>query len=243
MTLVLNQIFSNSKSGIITLTLPVAGEADREETAGHHTIKGFLVSDPTIQLRNQWGSIMPDMSDLNNWLMVAGQQNLYSWVSASAAAWKSCDPFTISLDFYLLSLNKKSHVKADAGTLLSLAAMSTGSGEGAFSLQEGQVQVHGGYKMDLWTGNEELNASNIAGYLESAASRLAKGNTSVTQPGTITINIGDQMTLRNMLLDEVKAEHSAVQVEYGVPLYIKISATFRLYRAPLVSDIIGMYNK
>ena len=45
-----------------------------------------------------------------------------------------------------------------------------------------------------------------------------------------------------MLLDECTAEHSRVQVASGVPLFIKITATFRLCRAPLTADIEGIYS-
>ena len=239
MTLLLNQIFTQSKSGIVTLKVPSDTEAIKTSYAKgltYGTIKGFLVNDPSISVRNQWGSIMPDVSDLNEFLMVAGQQNLFSWVSASAAAWKSCEPLQIALDFYLLSLNKDSHVKSDASALLSLAAMSTG---GTGTLSAATVQVHGGYKMDIWEGNDTLGAGNIASYLSCAAQKLS----GTDAPGTCIINIGDQLTLKNMLLEEAQAEHSAVQVAYGEPLYIKIHAVFRLYRAPLVSDINGMYVK
>lgn len=237
MTLILNQIFTQSKSGIVTLLVPADTEADKTTYAAgakYGTIKGFLVNDPSVSVRNQWGSIMPDVSDLNEFLMVAGQQNLFSWVSASAAAWKSCEPLQIALDFYLLSLNKNSHVKSDASALLSLAAMSTGDGG---VLSDANVQVHGGYKMDIWEGNTELGRDVISSYLSGAAQKLTENDAS----GTCIINIGDQLTLKNMLLEEAQAEHSAVQVAYGEPLYIKIHAVFRLYRAPLVSDINGMY--
>ena len=237
MTLILNQIFTQSKSGIVTIQVPADTEAEKVSNAfgaKRGTIKGFLVNDPAVNVRNQWGSIMPDVSDLNEFLMVAGQQNLFSWVSASAAAWKSCEPLSIALDFYLLSLNSKSHVKSDASALLSLAAMSTG-GTGMFS--EATVQVHGGYKMDVWEGNTSLGRNNIASYLSNAAQQLTVHDA----PGTCIINIGDQLTLKNMLLEEANAEHSAVQVAYGEPLYIKIHAVFRLFRAPLTSDINGMY--
>ena len=242
MTLILNQIFTQSKSGIVTIQVPADTEALKNSdalkgkglNAGRGTIEGCLVNDRSVSVRNQWGSIMPDVSDLNEFLMVAGQQNLFSWVSASAAAWKSCEPISIALDFYLLSLNRNSHVKSDASALLSLAAMSAGSGG---VLDAAKVQIHGGYKMDIWEGNATAAQNNIATYLSGAAQKLTVHDA----PGTCIINIGNQLTMKNMLLEEASAEHSAVQVAYGEPLYIKIHAVFRLFRAPLVSDINGMY--
>ena len=81
MTLILNQIFSGGGSGVITLEVPSA------ESGTTQTIKGLLVNDPSIKVRNQWGSVLPDTQDLNQFMTVLGSQNLYSWVSASAASW------------------------------------------------------------------------------------------------------------------------------------------------------------
>ena len=224
MTLLLNQIFTNTKSGIVKLDLPTGT-----------TVTGLLVNDPSIKVRNQWGTIMPESEDLNQLLMMAGRQNLFSWVSASSAAWKSTDPLTLGLDFYLLSYDKNSNVKGQASALLSLAAL--GDVEGSSFAEATQVQVHGGYKIDLFDSNSKLTKSTIDSYLQEAAGKLAGD-----KAGTITIRIGDQIKLKNMLLDECTAEHSRVQVASGVPLFIKITATFRLCRAPLTADIEGIYS-
>ena len=223
MTLLLNQIFTNSKSGIVKIGLPDG-----------NIVTGLLANDPSIRVRNQWGSILPDTEDLNQILQTVGSKNLFAWVSASSAAWKSSDPLNIGLDFYLLSYDKTSDVKGQARRLMSLAAM--GTPEGGNFAQATMVTVHGGYKIDILESNSELNVGNIESYLQGAAQTLIGDH-----PGTLTIQIGDQITLKNMLLEECSAEHSRVQVESGVPLFIKISATFRLCRAPLISDIEGIY--
>ena len=85
MTLILNQLFTNSKSGIVTIEVPVLGEPD-STNKGPAIIKGILASDPRIQVQNQWGNILPSTDDLNQLLQAAGSRNLFSWVSASSAA-------------------------------------------------------------------------------------------------------------------------------------------------------------
>ena len=232
MTLLLNQIFTNSKSGIVKITMPNPGKIP---TFDFKPITGILVNDPSIRLRNQWGSILPGNEDLNELMALTGNRNLFAWVSASSAAWKSSDPLNIGLDFYLLSYDRSSDVKGQTRSLLSLAAMGN-----ADTFQAAMVTVHGGYKLDITESNKKLTMGAQVkitdGYLQKAAKALTGEH-----PGTLTIQIGDQIVLRNMLLEECSAEHSKVQVESGVPLFIKISATFRLCRAPLVSDIEGIY--
>ena len=233
MTLILNQIFTNSKSGIVQITLPKPSGTSRNSTTAT-TIKGFLLNDPTIRVRNQWGSILPDDGSLNELIQMTGQQNLFSWVAASSAAWKASDPISVGLDFYLLSINKNSNIKSQAGSLMSLAALQT-SGEGSSGLADDvAVNVHGGYRVDLLEGNKDIGINAL---LTNAFSSL-----SGDKEGTLKIKIGDQVILKNMLLEECSAEHSSVQVAEGIPLYIKISATFRMFRAPLVADLESIYG-
>ena len=232
MTLILNQIFSGGGSGVITLEIPAA------ESGTTQTIKGLLVNDPSIKVRNQWGSVLPDTQDLNQFMTVLGSQNLYSWVSASAASWKACDPLSMGVDFYLLSIDKNSNIKAEASALLKLAALTPGDAQ---FVSEASVHVHGGYKIDFWTPNDDLSGDTISAYLSGAASQLMTP-ANQSKNGTVTMHIGNQIVLRNMLLDEAQVEHSSVQVAEGIPLYIKISATFRMFRAPLVADIEGIYG-
>ena len=229
MTLLLNQLFYSSQSGIVKIAMP--------SNKNFKPITGILVSDPAIKVRNQWGSILPGGEDLNDLMAVAGSRNLFAWVAGSSAAWKSSDPLGIGLDFYLLSYDRSSDVKGQARSLLSLATM--GEPEGGSFAQATMVSVHGGYKIDVSESNQALRTDNAItdAYLQGMANQLTGD-----KEGTLTIQIGDQITLKNMLLEECSAEHSKVQVERGIPLFIKISATFRLCRAPLTSDIEGIYG-
>lgn len=237
MTLLLNQLFTNSKSGIVTIEVPVLGEYTGK-SGGTATIKGILVNDPKIQVQNQWGNILPGTDDLNQLLQAAGSRNLFSWVSASSAAWKSSEPISLGLDFYLISYNRRSHIKGQVASLMSLAGLAP-TGEGGFSAAT-QVQVHGGYKIDLLESNSDLrDEQGIMGYLSTAVSRLSgKGR----QAGTISVTIGDQLHINNLLLQDCSAEPSTVQVEQGVPLYIKVTTVMRMFRAPLTSDIYGIFS-
>ena len=233
MTLLLNQIFTNAKSGIVRLEVPILGEYNSEDT-GTAVISGILASDPRIAVQNQWGNILPGTDDLNTVLSALGSQNLFSWVSASAAAWKSCDPISVSLDFYLISYNKNSRIKSQVSSLMSLAGLTPGNQDGTFS-GETMVKVHGGYKLDILDSNQAVNKDNILSYITPLSS---KGK----RKGTISISIGDQIHVNNLLLQECYAEPSTVQVDEGVPLYIKVSTVLRMYRAPLVSDIVGIFS-
>lgn len=238
MTLILNQLFTNSKSGIVTIEVPVLGEAD-SVNKGPAIIKGILASDPRIQVQNQWGNILPSTDDLNQLLQAAGSRNLFSWVSASSAAWKSSEPISLGLDFYLISYNRRSHIKGQISSLMSLAGLAPGGPSNTFG-GDTQVKVHGGYGIDILESNSSLkDEEGVFGYLSNAASKLmGRGK----QDGTISVTIGDQIHLHNLLLQDCTAEPSTVQVELGVPLYIKVTTVMRMYRAPLVSDIVGIFS-
>ena len=162
--------------------------------------------------------------------MILGSKNLFSWVSASSAAWKSTAPLSLGLDFYLLSYNRQVNIKKQVGALMSLSALSVPA-EGILS--DALVQVHGGYRVTLTDSNKTLDNSAIGAYLGNAVSDLSKPK----HEGTVSVNINGEIPIHNLLLQDCNAEISNVQVAEGIPLYIKVTTIFRMYRAPLLSDI------
>ena len=229
--LLLNQIFNNSNSGTVTLSIPLFDS--NTQKGSRISVKGFLTSDPSIQFRNQCGSILPDDTNINEVMNLVGSKSLAAWVSSSSAGWKSCEPITIAFDFYLLSLNKNSNIKWETASILQLATLNIGNQ----TLNKNMfVNVHGGYE----AGNDnrgvfEANSTLLSNVQRNFLDKKEK-------EGTVTIQIGDQVTLSNMLLQEVTAEHSSVQVAEGVPLYIKLSTNWRMCRAPIVQDVAHIYG-
>ena len=81
--LLLNQIFNNSSSGTVTLSIPLFDS--NTQKGSRISVKGFLTSDPSIQFRNQWGSILPDDTSINEVMNLVGSKSLAAWVSSSSA--------------------------------------------------------------------------------------------------------------------------------------------------------------
>lgn len=212
----LDQLLTN-KSGVITLLIP-----SLDPSIGNaYELQGILTSDPTISLKNKWGSALPDVENLATASQLLGSQNIVSWLAASQAAWKGTDPLTVAVEFYLISYRKKDDIKFRLKQLMKLATV--------WETDQGAtVKIHAGYYSNFTDSNKDVFNNEI-----EASGNLFGG----TGSGLVTMKIGDQITLSNLLLEDINSTFSTVQCAQGAPLFIKVNAQFRGNKAALTNDI------
>jgi len=224
MGLYLDQIF-NSKVGIINLNIP-----DPSGNGTFTSIDGFLSENPSMSFQNNWGSIFPDFNALGEMSQLMGSKNIFSWLASTQAGWKGTEPINIGTEFYVISYDSKAskNIKEQVKVLIKMASLYQGTG----LLENESVMVHGGYSNNYWksTGEFFQNEEDFKSDLTS------------TKTGLITMTIGNQMTIKKLLLSDVNVTPSTVQVASGIPLYIKVSANFRTYMAPIASDIDDIFG-
>ena len=110
MTLFLDRV-SNDAAGKVVMHIP-------DCNGGYVLIEGFLYEEPTINLKNNWQALIPDIGALNDYTQLAGMGTV-SWMSTSKAAWKGTEPITIDLQFYLIT-HRKAQLKGGGKVLTCL---------------------------------------------------------------------------------------------------------------------------
>lgn len=255
MTTFLKTIANNS-AGTIMFSLP-----DCENLGNYHIVEGFLSEEPQINFRNEWGTVGPDLSMLNDFSQLIGM-GTFSWMAGTKAAWKNTDPLTVNFNFYLLTYTKdqlgkdgKNSITKQASYFAELAAVQANpDANNAFS----SVKVHGGYapgtifeRNSNFSGASGFNIANTAREWVSSlfGQSVSPDDLTPEYDGTvqIIINGGGRPTivLKDMLMESVNFTPSTVRTGYwangtfitsGEPLYIKVSASFRLSHMTTVED-------
>lgn len=236
---------SEACSGQIQICLPpVSGEGVGK------VISGFLANDFTMELGNTWGSVLPDAETANQIGQILGLQNVITWIQSSAAAWKSTQPITFTIDVYLVTVvrNQSPSVLEDAKEIMKMLAFYVDGDNFA------TAKVHGGYSVDYAIDNrgqflnlfsrKEDNPTRISSAPDtysSGVNTLAKSLTTGDNQGTIDIYINNSLHLKNLLLEKASFTHSSAYVNARTPLYVQMSLTFRTFRAPTVKDIENLY--
>jgi len=209
-SLLISRLLNKSRSGVVELTVP------RADGKGYYdkTIKGCLTDNIVLRLGNNWQAVLPSTDAITKASNIAGiNEELLAWLGSTQAAWMGSEPLTLGLTFYLFSLNDSSRVKEDVIKLAKLAVPTATSAT--------SVIVHGGYKPNVLSGNKELINNSI-------------------DPVYISIKIGGQFTLTNMLLVDISPEYSIVEVKSKNPLYAKVTANFRTYKTMTSAEIETM---
>ena len=261
MSLFIKQI-ADKLAGQVAFSLP--------DNGNFVEIVGFLSEDPVIKMGNKWDSLIPDLGSINEFMQIANQGQA-SWISTSKMAWKGTDPITVMLNFYLITylksqvdgqtVNHVMPVSKQAECFAKLAAISKDEDTGGF-FKDIRINVHGGYKPNYFESNDNVINNDLRGALKT------KTGTNVVEAddGTGTCHIvinGNGMNsvvLRNMLLESLDMTPSTVRAGYwngivtkginqtasfkgsGEPLYIKVTAGFKLARAATINDVKGLFG-
>lgn len=216
--------FLEQSSGIIMLEVPTF-------EGGKEIIKGILQDDPQIQMGNNWNPISEfttALDPLQDLQQIVQTDSISNYVSASGMAWKGTAHIKVSCTFYLISFNKNSNIRKQASILSKLCTLQV---DGNTS-----VKVHGGYKLNVLSGNKTLN---------NASYNDLQDITSVdTVPGTVSlyVNSASHTKIKGLLAQTIQIHPSTVSVANGQPLYYMINMSFTGYRSPITTDMESIYG-
>jgi hypothetical protein len=229
MPLYIDKIFRDGGQGTITINYPNA------DGNGNTSLKGYTAQDISFTLKNNWAPLIPDLTALSDVSQLL-EMNIVNFVSASKVGWKGTDPISFPVEFYLFSYSPEFNIKQDILGLMKLATLYTSNEQTLTAAST--VQVHGGFSQQFWQANNDLiDSSSDKPNSYKDANSVYLGS----EKGTISINVGNTFTLRNLLLGSITVTHSNVQVSKGIPLFIKVDAEFQGTRAAIASDLDGIY--
>jgi len=209
----LQKIASNKASGIVTFTLPTYNNNEPTDT-----LQGYLTDDISFSSGNNFAPLLPTNDILTKIGQVTGT-SVMSWLSASKACWKGSEPLTVTLNFYLFTIDQDSKIKEQWFKLFQLTTV--------HSIDGTSLKVHGGYNIDVAKSNTEDISCNV---------------TELAQEGLISIAVGNKFTLRGMLLTNATPTFSSVETPDGNPLFIKVSASFVSNRPLKDTEVASMFN-
>lgn len=245
MTLYLDGIFGAIGQGapsVITIDYPIAGEKGEGYRS---TIQGLLVNEPTLSSSVKWGPILNDLTNIQDVASLLGSPHMWSWIGASVMCWKGTAPLTTSIDFYLINYKRGLGLEQSLKELNYLTSL-TQAGNVA-------IQVHGGYSAKVLEINKTIFNNGRPRKVkrgEDVPTKIAEdlkdfrayAEDKRMEEGTLRIQLGDKIKLRNMLLNRLDITPSIVEVPDGKPLYYKISMSLTGSRPLLSTDIDNMYN-
>lgn len=197
-------------SGRIELTIPSFNNSSPK------TLIGYTGENITYTLSNRWGTLLPGDEDLAKISGLFGQKTILNWINSSTVGWLGSEPLTIPLVFYLISYKPPSSsnppITEQLYDLVKLCTVNVPKSVG----REATVEVHGGYNQRIYENNVQLTLDNR--------------DFDEQERGVISLKIGNRFKLRGLVLKEINPEHSIVETRDGIPLYIKVKATFQTYR-------------
>lgn len=239
----------------ISVPQPTGTSFVQADVTGKATLlRGLITGDPTWSAANKWGTILNDMSSLQDWSSLIGAQNQFSWINASTMCWKGTSPLSIGVDFYLINYDKDkaAKLKANLNTFVKLAAVDRSTNGSDFL-----VQVHGGYAPQVLKGNKSLfdsggdiqkyigNAESVSG-LNTVVDTIFDRGTGIAK-GSLSIRFGNKSTISNLLLAKVNVTESTIEVadQSGGnihPLYYRVSAQFTGVQPLVTTEVDNIFK-
>jgi len=258
--LIFENLFGHKKSGQILIKFPNADTGSLEavlKTAPDEAqvgigskpnlanptrseMRGFLLSEPRIDLKNNWKQLFSTDNAFTTATQVVSGISPATWAGLSAVVWAGSEPLTMSLDIMLVSFNKNSKIESQVKKLMSLGSL------GSTSLES--TTIHGGYKPDFLHNDEKAfdlaKNGNIvsSGILATTSSMLNISTSSATAVGTIELYLNGGKRIKNLLLDSISYTSSNILVPDGNPMWIKLSVGLRTFRMPYAHEIQEIFE-
>ena len=218
------------------------------------TMVGLMVGDPSFGVANQWGTVISDLSNLQDWASLIGSQSQFSWINASTMCWKGTSPLNLSIEFYLINYSSGLGLEDKLAMLTKLAAIDQDPNATGIA-SEFKVNVHGGYAADILTGNQAFftrkkDVKNLAKGGAMAALGEAIGdlyNNDGQALGALTVTFGHKSSISNLLLSKMNVTESTIEVANQSggnikPLYYRVSAQFTGVRPLITRDVDSMFK-
>ena len=239
MTLFLDGIFDegNISPSSVYIRYPVVGLSTR------NSINGLLISEPTMSSGNTWGPILNDVSNIQDIASLIGSPQMWSWIGASVMCWKGTSPLKTSIEFYLINYKPNLGLEQKLKELNYLTSLYDVNREVA-------VQVHGGYSAKVLEKNRSFFDNEVkrdkgesnSNFITRQLERFNSDDLINMEEGTITIEFGRKLFIRNMLIQRLDVTPSIVEVPDGKPLYYRVSMSLTGSRPLLSTDVDRMYR-
>ena len=84
---------------------------------------GLMTGDVTFSAQNTWGTVVNDLTNLQDLSSLMGSGDMVSWISASTMCWKGTSPLGISIEFFLINYAKNLNLENKLKTFVKLAAI------------------------------------------------------------------------------------------------------------------------
>ena len=202
--------------------------------------------------QNKWGPILNDITNIQDVASLLGSSEMWSWIGASVMCWKGTEPVKTTVEFYLINYKRGLKLDEKIKDLNYLTSL--------YNLDKNvAVEVHGGYQANVLRTNKEIfnngvikkrkESNSIEGQLQGFKTFADDEN---LEAGTLEIQFGHKMSMRQMLIARLDVTPSLVEVksispahkgDKPEPLYYKVSLGLIGSRPLLSTDVDVMYQE
>ena len=216
---------------------------------------GLMTNDVTFSAGNSWGTVINDLTNLQDLSALMGSDSMFSWISASTMCWKGTSPLSIGIEFYLINYKKGLNLEENLKILVKLAAIA--KDPNATFGAGFKAMVHGGYAPEIFKNNEDSfwTVGDITSILDlknmknpiSTEYVYEQGDITASALGAIQLQFGHKSKIKNLLLSKISVTESNIEVadQNGgniKPLYYRVSAQFTGVRPLITTDVDEMFN-
>lgn len=213
-------------------------------------LKGLMIGDPTFSMGNKWGTIINDLSNLQDFASLTGMDSMFTWINASTMCWKGTNPLSMGIEFYLINYKNNLGLEVQLRNLSKLASLM--QDKAASAGQAFKAMVHGGYAADILEGNTKFWTTKISDIESLTSNETLKGDlglydSSGNAKSSIRVQFGNKSKISNLLVSKIDITESTVEVanQNGInrkPLYYRVSVQFTGVRPLLSTDLDNMFK-
>ena len=219
-------------------------------TRSYESIQGLLTNEVTISSSVKWGTILNDVSNLQAVASLLGDAKMWTWIGASTMCWYGTEPIKTGFEFYLINYKRGMKLEEKLKNLNLLTSLTRAGSATAY--------VHGGYAAKVLSTNNTIFNNGLPGGatsisdegggvikgLENFLNKLGSGAADKDfDEGTISILVGNKLTLSQLLIQRLDVTPSTVEVVDGLPLYYRVSVSLTGARPLLSTQVEEMYRK
>ena len=217
-------------------------------------LKGLMIGDPTFSMGNKWGTIINDLSNLQDFASLIGSDSMFTWINASTMCWKGTNPLSMAIEFYLINYKNDLGLEVQLRNLAKLASLM--EDKNATIGKSFKAMVHGGYAADIfdsnnksfWTSTKDIGDIAALTTNEDLSKDLGLYDSAGNAKSSITVQFGNKSRIRNLLVAKIDITESTIEVadQDGLsnrkPLYYKVNVQFTGVRPLLSTDLDKMFK-
>ena len=240
--------YNSDSPSSVRITMP---NYDATSNVERINLVGLMTGDVSFSAQNNWGTVISDLSNLQDLASLAGSKNMFAWINASTMCWKGTQPLSIGVDFYLINYKRGLNLESQLKILVKLASLSSSTSDFG---SEFLAQVHGGYAPDIFQSNKEgfftigkiSSAQNLSNSIDTSTF-YDSGNITGNARGALQLEFGHKSKIRNLLLSKINVTESLIEVadQNGgnqKPLYYKVNAQFVGVKPLITADVDSMFK-